>query len=620
MRDKILAILENSTNAVTLDDFESELDLIEVSELDALNENLKELEDASIISKTENGYTLNKTSNEEIIENEENKEELKENKEENTSTIIIDFNKDKESKNKKFNFKNINLSKKSIAIIVLIAAVALTFTMSSYAWLSATNASDKTNTITSGDLSLVLKDTASLSLANSYPVKDATGLKSSPYSFSITNNGTLASSYTIYLKDNDLADGKTRIGDDKLKYSLVKDKNIYTGAKALNTLTTTDNGRVLATGTIDPNETINFDLRVWIDEAVATDSSGLSFAASINLKGEQLSLTPNEPNISAGMVPVTYDSAKGSFVKADGTVTDNWYNYTNKNWANIALINDSTYLDTLNNSPVGTSLDGSKVLGYFVWIPRMSYSYKTLPFNVRFISKTTSEDGDVVYTGSTPENFYTSGAFTFDTDLDGFYISKYEATGTASAVTSLPGVASLRSANVSTLSNAISSMTTNISSFNGDIHMAKNSEWEMAAILAESSYGINGAIEKNSNASYLTASGASTTGNTTGIYDMVGGSSEYVMGLYNGTVGNSGFTTLPDSKYYDNYDDSSLASNVFTVTKNLYNGAFTAPSAAASFIVRGDSVSDTTSSIFTMKAADGSANASYGTRIVITNK
>jgi hypothetical protein len=55
--------------------------------------------------------------------------------------------------------------------------------------------------------------------------------------------------------------------------------------------------------------------------------------------------------------------------------------------------------------------------------------------------------------------------------------------------------------------------------------------------------------------------GASTTGNTSGIYDMVGGNWQYVMahlandnpsfaGIYSD---NSGFSTLPASKYYDNY-------------------------------------------------------------------
>ena len=54
---------------------------------------------------------------------------------------------------------------------------------------------------------------------------------------------------------------------------------------------------------------------------------------------------------------------------------------------------------------------------------------------------------------------------------------------------------------------------------------------------------------------------ASTTGNATGVYDMSGGSSEYVMGNYNSAVGSSGFTTFPSTKYYDVY-----SADIFTAS------------------------------------------------------
>lgn len=610
MRDKIIAILTSSDKPLTSYDLEAELNLIDVDEVDELHKNLDELVYDNIIEKSDNLYSIVKKQN--------NKVEIEDTVSDETESI--DLNEEKNNK-KAFKLFGLSLKKKTFALIALILGLILAFSLSSYAWLSATNGSDKISTLTSGNLSLNLADTKSLTLSNSYPLSDAKGLASDPYTFTIKNTGTIASSYVVYLKDNALSDGKTRIADNKVKYSLIKNKNVTTGAKLLSTLASVDGkGRVLATGTIDPDETINFDVRIWIDEAAESEVEGTSFSAKISMEGEQLSVTPNEPNISDGMIPVVYDEASSSFVKADGTVTDNWYNYTNKNWANIALINDSAYVTTLNNSPIGTKIDASKVAGYFVWIPRMSYSYKVLPFSVKFINKSTTEDGDSLYTGATPENFYTSDAFHFDSDLDGFYISKYEATGTTTAATSLPGAASLRSANVSTLYNSASNMKTLLNyTLSGDIHMVKNSEWETAAILAESSYGLNGAITKNANASYITAQGGSTTGNTSGIYDMVGGTSEYVMGLYSSAVSGSGFTTLPDSKYYDNYTDDDIKNTPFSITKGLQSGAYNTPNSTSSFIVRGDSVADSTSSIFTMNSATGAANANYGTRIVITN-
>ncbi|MCI6002683.1 MAG: hypothetical protein MRZ37_06080, partial [Tenericutes bacterium] len=55
---------------------------------------------------------------------------------------------------------------------------------------------------------------------------------------------------------------------------------------------------------------------------------------------------------------------------------------------------------------------------------------------------------------------------------------------------------------------------------------------------------------------------ASTTGNVTGIYDMAGGSWEYVMGNYNKTAGNSGLTVsgIP-AEHIDIYSGTSVSAS-----------------------------------------------------------
>lgn len=100
-----------------------------------------------------------------------------------------------------------------------------------------------------------------------------------------------------------------------------------------------------------------------------------------------------------------------------------------------------------------------------------------------------------------------------------------------------------------------------------DAHMMKNSEWGAVAYLAHSKYGINDKISANI---FRFRSGCaapdgsdcygeiknykqSTTGNITGIFDMVGGNFEAVMGNYRSTLSESGFTILPEKKYYDEY-------------------------------------------------------------------
>ena len=123
--------------------------------------------------------------------------------------------------------------------------------------------------------------------------------------------------------------------------------------------------------------------------------------------------------------------------------------------------------------------------------------------------------------------------------------------------------------------------------------MMKNSEWGAVAYLSHSNYGINEEIRINnfynsSGYTYKTGFGAgtanasstntttggivygssssypqSTTGNISGVFDMSGGAFEYVMGNFNGTT-NTYFSTLPASKYYDNYPSSTFTGDYST--------------------------------------------------------
>ena len=126
-------------------------------------------------------------------------------------------------------------------------------------------------------------------------------------------------------------------------------------------------------------------------------------------------------------------------------------------------------------------------------------------------------------------------------------------------------------------------------------HAMKNSEWAVVSYLSQSKYGklgnrnftgSNKEVYQNKSEQYITGcsygspgngntdygcqytydieingTGASTTGNIYGVYDMSGGVLEYVMGNYNDMVGSSGFReplTL-ESKYYDKYTNNNVS-------------------------------------------------------------
>ena len=209
-------------------------------------------------------------------------------------------------------------------------------------------------------------------------------------------------------------------------------------------------------------------------------------------------------------------------------------------------------------------------------------------------------------------DYYTHPAFAFGNDnINGFWISKFEISSSDPSATSgggnvtyltvrsLPNVNSWRNNKLSNFSTVIQNMqkSSNIyglstSRTNTDSHMLTNFEWGAVAYLTNSKYGrcTDGSCTEvtiNNCSSYVTGIGentvsasgssttctttankydgtygklASTTGNITGVYDMSGGSWEYVMGNMSSVT--TGYTFNPRS--------SSFASGWYTTSTAKY--------------------------------------------------
>ena len=123
--------------------------------------------------------------------------------------------------------------------------------------------------------------------------------------------------------------------------------------------------------------------------------------------------------------------------------------------------------------------------------------------------------------------------------------------------------------------NAILDSTTFLDSTkNGvDVHMAKNTEWGTAAMLAASSYGQAG----SGTITYDTekTSGSATTGNATGIYQMADARFEFVSGIRENNT-NSSISNInnADERYKDIYPANSTKPGDATKETLKWKGAF----------------------------------------------
>ena len=299
-----------------------------------------------------------------------------------------------------------------------------------------------------------------------------------------------------------------------------------------------------------------------------------------------------DPVITGKLIPIQIDNS-GKVTYAD--VTQKWYSYNEKKWANAVIVKDES-----KTYEVGKEIPLNEIESYFVWIPR--YKYKI--FNEGNYTSVTNVDNSINKTieivfenktvaesnGTKVGEYLTHPAFrTFDTN--GIWVGKFETTGSSSDLTILPGKESLRNLNVKSMFNLAYDYERSLES-----HMMKNTEWGAVTYLTYSPYGKNSKVRINNNSSRLTGYAAvneptcgytetneecnkygtgdsinkpyntetgylaSTTGNITGIYDMSGGSHEYVAAYMEGNVGSSGFSLDEINskiKYFDVYSSTS---------------------------------------------------------------
>ena len=434
---------------------------------------------------------------------------------------------------------------------------------------------------------------------------------------------------------------------------------------------------------LEAGSNIDFYILVWINETDDIQYDDGIYSGTIRFEDTNgngvtakfgdtsISVSPNSPNLDDGnLIPVYFDEKAGTtgqWKKADSSNANNsWYNYENKMWANAVLINSSATTN-YKTAAINTTVKDSDIVAFYVWIPRFkyrlwnitrqggaesTYAYPAYSKGIDIIFENgTDSTGNVecTYDVTTPESetnlsdvciyngtdtitvnssntnytnaWYTHPAFTFGNDeIEGFWIGKFETSGSASAPRILPDMQSLREQTIS-VQFTTSKKFQNYLTSNMDAHMLTNLEWGAVAYLTHSIYGLcdgiscDGVYINNSSGYYTGRSGgaiaestnlnlanvypksststtkhnstgyydykgyfidysgtvtttkditkvASTTRNITGVYDMSGGSHEYVMGnmvdsSYNFYPSSSGATwngsTSLDFKYYNSY-------------------------------------------------------------------
>ena len=190
------------------------------------------------------------------------------------------------------NDKKNSSDKKTLVVIAVVLVLLLIG--GTYAWLQITVSGTKTNILRAGKLSLKLNDELSngISLKNTVPMSDTKGMKTPEYTFTLTNDGTVESYYTIYLDDVALGMDEKRMEDKFVKYALEKVTPSDGTTTAVPTLLTASNingERVLDSGVIKAGETNSYKLQLWINSTATTEVMNTIFYGKIRVEATQKS-------------------------------------------------------------------------------------------------------------------------------------------------------------------------------------------------------------------------------------------------------------------------------------------------------------------------------------------
>ena len=285
----------------------------------------------------------------------------------------------------------------------------------------------------------------------------------------------------------------------------------------------------------------------------------------------------------------------------------NWYDYTAgvNHWANIKTTGG------------GNNCYWVWIPRYAYQVPDRDSGGETV--QIKFLEGTSNvpigETEEITNTTPTEGSWVVHPAFTNSGnggfgELEGIWVAKFEASSsqvseatvntdltttgggntTSLQVRVIPNVTSWRGITVGNIFTVCRNLTTDGNSVEGatsvDSHMMKNTEWGACAYLSRSVYGKNGAVWNNpyynnrtnyspitglcgtsqdasqttldNTYKYNTEGGinASTTGNVYGIYDMAGGTWEYVTSVISGKLSNGTYYNFSniDPRYYEEYD------------------------------------------------------------------
>ena len=226
------------------------------------------------------------------------------------------------------------LKRKDLIIItVLVSMCLVTLVGSSYALFTKTLSSTKKISVQAGTLKVDFAEGNRINLSNVAPMSDSDGMNTTPYTFTITNSGSVAAYYTIRNEE----DSSNTLNNKYIKYRLISD-SFDSGIKTLDTI---GSGYYILSSenTVAVGKSITYKLYLWLSSEADNDAQNKTYQSKIVVQS-----TTNSISETVATALLKEVGENGSIDASDpeqtfitGTDPNNYIWYSGKLWRAVSI-------------------------------------------------------------------------------------------------------------------------------------------------------------------------------------------------------------------------------------------------------------------------------------------
>ncbi len=218
-----------------------------------------------------------------------------------------------------------------IIILVLISLIALLG--SSYALLTKSFKSKKLS-MQVGTLKIDFADSNIISMTNAAPMTDEDGLKTTPYTFTITNTGDIKAYYTVS-NEEELAN---TLDTSYLRMKLIGDDGYDSGIKTVKNLGT-ETYRLINETELAVGKTVTYKLYMWISSDAGNNIQDKVYKSKIVVNGTSNSTASTVAKTLLKGVGDngTIDTSDSEQTFITGTDPNNYIWYSGKLWRAVSI-------------------------------------------------------------------------------------------------------------------------------------------------------------------------------------------------------------------------------------------------------------------------------------------